>query len=214
MARKTADFKIIIVGPPSAGKTCLIERFNSGTFNSKTQETLGVSFVLKDAYGMYLALWDTAGQERYAALSSFYARDAAAALICYDVTDGQKFEELDKWYAYLNNAPKSCQHILVGCKSDLIEASPGARQVDAAKAYEVAQDKGSAKFLECSSKTGHNIEAVFQALCEVLRPGSTDGRSRTPPLALSNPPPDVPLHTDAFQLTTTQSTKQPTGGCC
>lgn len=114
MARKAADFKVIIVGPPSAGKTCLIERFNSGNFDDRTHQTLGVSFVLKETYGMYLALWDTAGQERYAALSSFYARDAAAAIICYDITNGPAFGELDKWYAYLKNAPPTCRHILVG----------------------------------------------------------------------------------------------------
>ena len=37
-------------------------------------QTIGVSFVLKKAFGMHLALWDTAGQERYAALSRLYAR--------------------------------------------------------------------------------------------------------------------------------------------
>eukprot|EP00730_Choanoeca_flexa_P015561 TRINITY_DN7174_c0_g1_i3.p2 TRINITY_DN7174_c0_g1~~TRINITY_DN7174_c0_g1_i3.p2 ORF type:complete len:222 (+),score=17.32 TRINITY_DN7174_c0_g1_i3:170-835(+) len=214
--RKNADYKIIIIGPSGSGKTCLMERFNTGHFAAKTTQTLGVSFILKEAYGMYLALWDTAGQEQYATLASFYARDAHAAIICYDITAKDSFRDLDKWYAYLDNAPANCQHILVGCKSDLVETSPASREVQATEGYERAQDKGSARFFECSSKTGHNIDTVFEALCETLRPGSTSNQGSAPSSV-----PTTPVRTmarsvsnDGIQLGTPRSLEQKSGGCC
>lgn len=44
-----------------------------------------------------LQLWDTAGQERFHSLGPIYYRDAAAALIVFDITDMDSFERAKAW---------------------------------------------------------------------------------------------------------------------
>jgi small GTP-binding protein len=42
-----------------------------------------------------LQIWDTAGQEHFKKLAPMYYKDAAAAIICYDVTSPKSFETLE-----------------------------------------------------------------------------------------------------------------------
>ena len=42
-------------------------------------------------------IWDTAGQERYHALTPMYYRNANAAIIVFDVSNGTSFERAQKW---------------------------------------------------------------------------------------------------------------------
>ena len=65
------------------GKTSLVCRFASGSFNDAQQETLQASFVskplvLRDRQTVDLAVWDTAGQERFHSLGPIYYRGAGA----------------------------------------------------------------------------------------------------------------------------------------
>ena len=70
-------------------------------------------------------LQDTAGQEQFARLTSFYARDAAAAVLAYDLTDRQSFEDIPKWYNYViesrrnNKEQADCVVILAGAPPGL-----------------------------------------------------------------------------------------------
>ncbi len=67
-----------------------------------------------------LSLWDTAGQERFHSLGPIYYRDAAAALIVFDITDIDSFERAKAWvkelYQMVSVFNKGCtwpQRILV-----------------------------------------------------------------------------------------------------
>jgi len=44
-----------------------------------------------------LSIWDTAGQERFHALGPIYYRDAAGALLVYDITDNLSFDKVKNW---------------------------------------------------------------------------------------------------------------------
>jgi Ras-related protein Rab-11A len=44
-----------------------------------------------------LQVWDTAGQERFRSMASAYYRGAMGALLVYDITRKNTFENLDKW---------------------------------------------------------------------------------------------------------------------
>lgn len=70
---------------------------------------------------LLLCVWqDTAGQEQFARLTSFYARDAAAAVIAYDLTDRESFDHITKWYRYVQDSRRDvkakgeCVVILAG----------------------------------------------------------------------------------------------------
>ena len=42
-------------------------------------------------------IWDTAGSERFRNLVQMYYRDAAAAIVCYDVTNERSFDSVSYW---------------------------------------------------------------------------------------------------------------------
>ena len=46
---------------------------------------------------MQLQLWDTAGEEEYKAITSIYYRGANAALIVFDITRPETFENAKQW---------------------------------------------------------------------------------------------------------------------
>ena len=103
-------------------------------------------------------IWDTAGEERYRSVIINYFKKADGALIVYDITNEESFEQLDYWYNELKNQTDA-EIILVGNKLDLsnerkIDCNIGANK---AKSY-------NASFFEVSAGSEENIDEVFKTL--------------------------------------------------
>ena len=74
MNRKQYEFKVVVLGDKSVGKTCLVLRFIEGYFAPKQQSTIGAFFLTKkftlpNGEMCKMQLWDTAGQERFRAMA-------------------------------------------------------------------------------------------------------------------------------------------------
>ena len=105
---KVPGCKVVLLGDSGVGKTCIISRYISGTFESNTASTNGASYASKivkyEKLGKTLSLdiWDTAGQEKYKALTKFFYKDAAVAILVYDITRKESFDSLKNyWYSQL-----------------------------------------------------------------------------------------------------------------
>ena len=94
-----------------------------------------------------------AGQESFQSITRSYYRDAAGALLVYDVTRRDTFNHLTRWLeqAKQNGNPNTCI-MLVGNKSDLEER----RAVSTQEGAKFANDNGLL-FIETSAKTAMNI---------------------------------------------------------
>eukprot|EP00054_Salpingoeca_dolichothecata_P004474 m.30747 g.30747 ORF g.30747 m.30747 type:complete len:207 (+) comp14627_c0_seq2:1-621(+) len=170
-----ADLKIVIIGESGVGKTAIMHKFVHDDFQS-SKATIGVSFVLKEWKGLHLAIWDTAGQEKYAPLSSFYSRDAAAAIVVYDVTDRNSFDNLEKYWSCLKHAKDDCYVVIVGNKYDLVQDRTHECEVPAEDAKALTRLKGGI-FFETSAKTGLNVDGIFDGICKKLLPKKYNERS-------------------------------------
>ena len=88
-------------GDSNVGKTGLLQRFTKDEFQADSKGTVGVEFATRqiehDGKTIEAQVWDTAGQERYRAVTSAYYRNAVGALIVYDVTNRESFENCAKW---------------------------------------------------------------------------------------------------------------------
>ena len=97
--------KVVLLGESGVGKTCIISRFINNIFDDNTISTNGASYAGKSMdspdYGKSskFEIWDTAGQEKYRALTRIFYKDAAAAILVYDITRKESFEEI-KNYCY------------------------------------------------------------------------------------------------------------------
>ena len=107
-------------------------------------------------YGVTLEyhIWDTAGQERYRASNSLYYKDACIALLIYDITRKDTFQEIKQyWYQQVKeNSPENIQIIVCGNKSDLYEYE----DVDSKEVDEFCKEKDVPSYI-VSAKNGTGI---------------------------------------------------------
>ena len=67
-----------------------------------------------------LQIWDTAGQESFRSITRSYYRGAICALLVYDVTRRETFQNLVRWMEeMLEHAYQRMTIVLVGNKKDL-----------------------------------------------------------------------------------------------
>jgi Ras-related protein Rab-11A len=105
-------------------------------------------------------IWDTAGQERYRAITSAYYRGAVGALLVYDITKKQTFDNVQRWLRELrDHADSNIVIMLAGNKSDLTHL----RAVQLEEAQSMAEKEGLS-FLETSALEATNVENAFQTI--------------------------------------------------
>eukprot|EP01067_Filipodium_phascolosomae_P001780 Filipodium_phascolosomae@DN2138_c0_g1_i2.p1 len=171
-------FKIVMLGDAGVGKTAIVNKFMYHDYLDKYEPTIGIDFFSKNvtlASGatVRLQLWDTAGQERFKSLTSSYIRDAAVALVVFDITTRQTLDGCRKWVSTVREKRGSEVIIgIVGNKSDLEHK----RDVNYAEAKEYADSVG-ASYTETSALDGRNVNELFQGLAQTIaskEPSSTN----------------------------------------
>ncbi|XP_063169897.1 ras-related protein Rab-6B-like isoform X2 [Candoia aspera] len=161
-------FKLVFLGEQSVGKTSLITRFMYDSFDNTYQATIGIDFLSKTMYledrTIRLQLWDTAGQERFRSLIPSYIRDSAAAIIVFDLTNLNSFQQTSKWIDDVRTERGSDVIImLVGNKTDLADK----RQITTEEGEQRAKEL-SVMFIETSAKTGYNVKQLFRRVAAAL----------------------------------------------
>ena len=166
----TISFRVVIIGDSSVGKTSIMKTYLHNSFDPKEQNTIGAfmdKFTIKTEYfnkNLEIQLWDTAGQEQYRSLGPVYYRGSAAAIIVFDITNLQSFENLDEWVKSLYSVcDKSTKIIFVGNKKDLLEE----RQVLFEQASVYASEHESS-YIETSAKNGEGVSLLFTELINLL----------------------------------------------
>ena len=162
--RKPPCCKVVLLGDSGVGKTCIISRYISGAFDQNTPTTNGASYASKILEfpklnkKISLDIWDTAGQEKYKSLTKFFYKDAAVAILVYDITQKDTFESMKKyWYQQLQEfGSKKIILGIAGNKCDMYERE----EVTENDAKEFAESKG-AFFEITSAKNNTGINELF-----------------------------------------------------
>jgi small GTP-binding protein len=161
------DAKVVMLGSSTVGKSSIVTRLIRDTFPVEIMPTVGASFLSKTvAVGdvqVKLQIWDTGGSERYRSMAPMYFRDADAAIIVYDVTSAQSFQEMEIWLKELNQkGPQSIVIALAGNKIDLTAR----RVIDEMTLKRFAEKYQIEAWMETSALTGDNITELFQAVAK------------------------------------------------
>ena len=107
------EIKAILLGETGVGKTNLTNAAIDLRFEQNCKSTSNALYVQKKMLifgkNYQLRLWDTAGQEKYRALTKIFYKDAGVAILVYDITRKESFEEIQKyWYNQIKEfAPKN-----------------------------------------------------------------------------------------------------------
>ncbi|THG23804.1 hypothetical protein TEA_025395 [Camellia sinensis var. sinensis] len=104
-------FKIVLIGDSGVGKSNILSRFTRNEFNLESKSTIGVEFAGRtlqvEGKTVKAQVWDTTGQERYRAITNAYYRGAVGALLVYDITKRQTFENVQRWLRELRDHANS-----------------------------------------------------------------------------------------------------------
>lgn len=111
---KVADLKLVLLGESAVGKSSLVQRFQSNTFDNNKESTIGAAFITKKLYLkdsknenveklINLQIWDTAGQERYKSLTPMYYRNSNVAIVVFDMNEISSFKRAKSWILELKN---------------------------------------------------------------------------------------------------------------
>ncbi|OEL29582.1 Ras-related protein RGP2 [Dichanthelium oligosanthes] len=171
-------FKMVLIGDSGVGKSNILSRFTRNHFSLDSKSTIGVEFATKslqlflqclivfsllsqmEGKTIKAQIWDTAGQERYRAITSAYYRGAVGALLVYDITKRQSFDNVHRWLRELrDHADSSIVIMMVGNKSDLTHL----RAVSEDEGKALAEKEGLF-FLETSAMEAVNVEEAFQTI--------------------------------------------------
>ncbi|XP_006628171.1 ras-related protein Rab-39A [Lepisosteus oculatus] len=160
------QFRLIVIGDSTVGKSCLLRRFTEGKFTDVSDPTVGVDFFarlveIEPGKRIKLQLWDTAGQERFRSITRSYYRNSVGGLLVFDLTNRRSFEHLKDWLdeSKMYVQPFEIVFLLVGHKCD----AGHQRQVSREEAERFALACGM-KYIETSAKDATNVEESFTIL--------------------------------------------------
>jgi len=162
-------FKLIIIGEPSVGKSCLLVRAVKDEYKDTYEVTVGAEssiFLVKiNQKTVQLQVWDTAGMEKFRSMVKVFFTGSQGAFIVYDITRKETFEALDVWLSTLRETTTpDVKVVLVGNKKD--EESQRQVTSDMGKAY--VEKHGLYSFVETSAKTGEGVIETFINIAKSL----------------------------------------------
>ena len=180
------EYKFILLGDTSVGKTCLFKKLTFGQFKEKNVSTIGidrrtfkVNCDLEEKDGtinkkeVVVNLIDTAGQERYKSLAKSYYKQSDAAIILYDITEKKTFNNINNWLDSINSSISNKNNytvFLMGSKLDLVENDIKSREVKEEEAIKKCDEYQIEWGEECSSKefSDEKFKEIFAGFVKII----------------------------------------------
>jgi len=134
------------------------------------EKSMGVDINIKnlevDNINVSLQIWDLVGEERFKPMFSFYLRGSSGAIFMYDITRENTLNNIGEWLNIFKNsiAGQQTPIIMVGGKSDLQEM----RIISIEKAISLSKSYDFYDYIECSSKSGENVDFLFNTLIRLI----------------------------------------------
>lgn len=180
-------FKIVIIGAPGVGKTCLFNRYCFNSFHLNTKMTLGISFhstylrikfpnraKKKEGY-VVNSIFDMAGQEKFRPMIPNFIKGTNGALLVFDSSNPSSFQKLDYWHDILveNIEVPNIPIILIASKCDLLDndlLDDGYRDkfLNNENVKEFIESKNFNAFFMTSALENYNILKVFRELTVLM----------------------------------------------
>ena len=173
--------KVILIGDPGVGKSCLINTYVHGKFKHSYQVTIGLdvsSKIIELANTedgkkeiIKLSIHDIGGQDRFVTIRHLFYPGAHLVMFVYDVTRLQSLKNLKSvWESELAqyNPPEeggeNIQKILVGNKADLEDL----RVITDEEAEQTAKELGCLDQILASAKENKNVDEAFTKLAQAF----------------------------------------------
>jgi len=161
------EVKVCLLGDQGVGKTNIILRFVSGTFENASKTTIGCAVTPKsidiDGETIIFQIWDTVGQEKFKSIVPQFYRGAAAVIVVYDITSSDSFKFIKRWVEELTRFEQNAKLAVAGNKCDLEDDREVSREEGRQYAEQI-----NAIFKETSAKRNVNIEELIMEIGQAL----------------------------------------------
>ncbi|MHA1713495.1 MAG: Rab family GTPase [Candidatus Ranarchaeia archaeon] len=165
MSKNGMLVKVVVIGDGNVGKSCLVLRYSEDKFVQSYLATMGSDFTIKltqaKGVGVRLAIWDLGGQQMFKAMRKYYMQGAAGAVVVYDLSHKESFENIDRWIEELRSYSGDVPCVIFANKKDLVEERKVTEEEGSRKAQAYGFD-----YFETSAKTGENVQTAFSKLAE------------------------------------------------
>ncbi len=166
------SFKICLFGAGGVGKTTLATRYLTGMFDDTIKMTMGAVIHVKtmemEGHNIYLQIWDFGGEDLYSALLPAYSIGAFGGIFMYDICRLVSLYKCEEWIKAFRTGlaedAKNVPSIIVGGKADLKHQ----RIISPEEAKKYAIKYNFDELMECSAKTGYNVENIFETLVRAI----------------------------------------------
>ena len=172
--------KIVLLGDGAVGKTNIRKNYLGQGFTKDHLMTIGADFAAADKvlqiedkeYNITFQIWDLAGQGTFNQVRSMYYRGVFGALVVFDVTRKNSFDNLSSWIKelYKNSNRGAVPIVILGNKYDLFDEDEdhvkGVEINDMIELLneELKDENFNVTYLNTSALTGLNIENAFESL--------------------------------------------------
>ena len=168
---KPIQYKYVLLGDSSVGKTSIFERLNGKKFSEETISTIGTDKIIikldkipieyegKNYEKKFdITLFDTAGQERYRAITKNYFKESHGITLIYDITNRSSFEHIDTWLNSIQDSLSDWKRsgymiMILGNKLDIAKNDENKRAVSLEEAENICSKNEIFWGGECSAKS-------------------------------------------------------------
>ncbi len=161
------NFKLIILGSASVGKTTLVNSFLKKEQLLDYRPTIGMSISMQKYYIqgfkddiITFLIYDYAGQEFFKRVRHEYYNGANCVFVVYDITRRETFDEsIDFWFKDAKEQLGDIPFVIIGNKMDLLDQ----RQISIEEGKKKAEELRSF-FIETSALYNKNVVDTFKLI--------------------------------------------------
>ena len=185
MSWKPVEYKFVLLGDSSVGKSAIFLRLSGKPFAENTTSTIGtdkiainyddVEIETNKTKNFKITLFDTAGQERYRSITKTYFKDSQGIILIYSIIDPASFEHVQIWLESIKESLSDWKRsgymvMLLGNKLDIIEKNERDREVSYKDAEKLCKDQGIYWGGEFSAKTFSDecIKGIFEQFMKAV----------------------------------------------
>ncbi|XP_055310001.1 GTP-binding protein Di-Ras2 [Sitodiplosis mosellana] len=173
--------RLVILGGPGVGKSCIVKRFLFKSYSDKYRATIEDLYNREYDFGnvtLKVDILDTSGDQQFPAMRRLSIATAHAFMLVYASTSAPSFLSVKKCFEEIREQRADYQEIpivVAGNKLDLASTHREVQIEDVSEWVFCELPKLRVKVIECSAKDDNNILECFRTIVSLSRVLHVDG---------------------------------------